>query len=145
MQNQLGSAYAFFKKYVSRRALKFIVSGGLVAGMELLVLYVCTDVFHVWYLFSLIIAFVIAFCLSFTLQKFWTFQNKGTEQIHFQAASYFVVALLNLGLNVTLLYIFVQFFGVWYLLAQVFISASIAIWSFLVYKFLIFKKPKDLL
>lgn len=140
MKKQLETTFYFFKQYVSLETLRFVISGGTVALTELSLLYVFTDVFHIWYLFSLIIAFSCSFVLSFLLQKFWTFKNKATDKVHFQAVVYLLVALMNLVLNACLLYILVQFVGVWYLLAQAVISAVIAIWSFLIYKFLIFKK-----
>lgn len=126
--------------HISSQVAKFIVSGGIVALTELSLLYIFTDVFGIWYLFSLVFAFVVAFCLSFSLQKFWTFQNRKMETVHLQASSYLFVAILNLALNAGALYLLVRYFGLWYILAQALISIVLAIGSFLIYKYAIFKK-----
>lgn len=128
------------KSHISMQVLKFLISGGVVALTELTLLYIFTDIFGIWYLFSLVPAFLVAFCVSFSLQKFWTFQDRETHTVHVQIPSYLLVALANLALNAALLYLLVQFVGVWYLFAQVLINALIAVWSFLIYKFIIFKK-----
>jgi putative flippase GtrA len=74
------------------------------------------------------------------MQKFWTFGDSETSGMHIQASSYFLVALLNLGINALLLYILVQYVALWYLFAQVLIDGLLAISSFLIYKFVIFNR-----
>lgn len=124
--------------HISPRVLRFLISGGSAAVTELTLLYVFTDVFGLWYEVSLLIAFIGAFCVSFTLQKLWTFEDTRTEGIHVQASSYLAVSLCNLGVNAVALYIFVQYAHLWYLFAQVIINACIAVSSFFIYKFFIF-------
>lgn len=128
--------------HISMQLLRYLISGATVVVTELGVLYVFTDLFHLWYEFSLIIAFIVALCTSFTLQKFWTFQDKETSRVHIQASSYALVQLLNLGINAIALYVLVQFAHMWYILAQLLISAFIALWNFVIYKFIIFKRAE---
>jgi dolichol-phosphate mannosyltransferase len=126
--------------HISWEVVKFIISGGSAAFTQLALLVFFTEAFHIWYEFSLVLAFCFAFIVSFSLQKFWTFQDKATNQVHTQAVTYFAVLLGNLALNAVLLYLFVEKLHVWYILAQIVIEALLAGLSFLIYKFLIFKK-----
>jgi len=128
--------------HIPKQVLKYLVSGATVAIVELTLLYVFTQFFGVWYIFSAVLAFLFAFCVSFSLQKFWTFQDKAKEVIHKQASVYLFISVANLGINIVALYLLVQVAGLWYLFAQVLISGAIAVWNFLLYKFVIFRLPK---
>lgn len=128
--------------HLSKQVSKYLISGLTVNVFELSLLYVFTEYFGVWYLFSSVLAFLFAFCLSFSLQKFWTFQDTKKEGIHKQASIYLFVSVCNLSINIVALYLLVQIAGLWYMFAQVLVSGGIAAWSFLLYKFIIFKFPK---
>lgn len=130
----------FLKQHFVGQVIRYLLSGGTVALTELVVLYLFTDLLHVWYLFSFFVAFFVAFCVSFALQKFWTFGDRETEGIHRQAFSYFLVTIGNFLFNTLALYILVEYAGVWYLAAQFLINIVIAIANFVIYKFIIFKK-----
>lgn len=118
---------------------RFLISGGLAAGTNLTLLYILTDWFGIWYLISSAIAFGVAFCISFTLQKFWTFQDRSREEMHFQAGLFFMFALINLGLNTICLYYLVEFTRLHYLVAQIIVSIFIAIENYFIYQRLIFR------
>lgn len=126
--------------HIPKQLFRYVISGVTVATFELALLYAFTQFLGVWYLFSAVLAFLFAFCLSFSLQKFWTFQDTKREGVHKQASLYLFVSVCNLCVNVVLLYILVQIFGIWYMFAQVIVDAVIAVSSFLVYKFLIFNE-----
>lgn len=117
---------------------RYIASGSIAEVVGLLLLYVFTDWLGIWYLVSSIFAFVIAFGVSFAFQKFWTFQDHGKENIHWQWGVYMAVAVVNLGFNTLLIYVFVEFAGLNYLVAQVLSSFLIAFESYFVYQHFIF-------
>lgn len=126
------------------RIFRFLFSGGISLGTDLVLLYIFTDIFGIWYLASAVAAFTLAFLVSFTLHKFWTFGDHSRDGIHMQMGTYFLVAIANLGLNTMLVFAFVEWVGVHYLLAQVVASALIAIESFFVYQHFIFRKTVPL-
>ena len=133
-------AFIAARWHISMQLLRYLISGGTTALTALVFLYIFTQFFHVWYFFSLFLAFTVAIVVSFSLQKFWTFGDRETAGVHIQASSYLFLALANLGVNAVLLYALVQFAGLWYIFAQILIDALLAISSFLIYKFLIFRK-----
>lgn len=123
-----------------KRPIKYLIAGGTAAFIDLSLLYFFTDILAIWYLFSACLAFVAAFFVSFFLQKFWTFRDNEKERIYKQLGLYLAVALANLALNAMLMYIFVDGFKVWYMLAQFVVNGLIACESYFVYKFLIFNR-----
>lgn len=126
-----------------QRLLRYLVAGGIAATVDLGLLYVFTDIFLIHYLASAIFAFILTFFVSFTLQKFWTFQDGTTDRMHVQATIYFLVALVNLALNTALMYLFVDILGLWYMAGQFFASGLLAFESFFVSRHLIFKKSSN--
>ncbi len=141
--NTFGYVYRIVKRIATPEIIRFVISGGTTAATEIAFLYVFTQFFGLWYLFSLVLAFLIALCVSFTLQKFWTFRDRNVGTLHLQAASYAGIAVVNLAVNAALLYVFVQFFGLWYVFGQVLCDAIIAVSSFVIYKFVIFKREQE--
>ncbi|MFA6393965.1 MAG: glycosyltransferase [Patescibacteria group bacterium] len=124
--------------YKRKIIVKFIISGGTAAFTDLGLLYVLTSLAGYWYLFSAILAFIAAFFVSFFLQKFWTFRDNDRKKMYSQMRRYFFVGLVNLGINTLGMYLVVDIFGIWYLLAQILVSIVIAAESFLIYKHAIF-------
>jgi putative flippase GtrA len=81
--------------------------------------------------------------INYSIQKFWVFKNLSNQKIYLQFSGFILSAILILFLNTFLMYIFVDFFGFWYILAQVFVSFCTASISYLLSKKLIFSCPKN--
>lgn len=126
----------FMRRY--ERVWRYLVAGGSAAVVDLGLLYVLTEWLGFHYLLSAALAFIVAFCVSFFLQKFWTFQDHSVERVHSQAVLYFVIAIANLGLNTLLMYIFVEHFHLGYFAAQIFVGALLACGSFFISKNIVF-------
>src|SRR4051812_30395027 len=101
------------------KLLRYIIAGGTATLVDLVLLYVFTDRFHLWYLLSAILAFAIAIVVSFLLQKFWTFQDHALAGVHVQAFRYLLAGLFSLGLNAALMYVFVDLVHIYYIISQI--------------------------
>jgi len=117
---------------------RYIISGGTAASTAIILLFVFTHFFHIWYLLSSIIAYTIAFLVSFTLQKFWTFRSRTLEDWHVQMGIYFLIFIINLAVNTGLIYSLVEYMNVHYLLAQIISGALLACMNFFLYKYFVF-------
>lgn len=144
MINWTKTKYLYFDTTFPRVAKlgRYVISGGTAAAVDLVLLFVLTHFFHVWYILSAILAFVGAFFVSFFLQKFWTFRDMSKEGAHKQAVIYFIVSSINLGINTFLMYVFTETFGVYYILSQILASLLIAMESFFIYRHFIFIHAK---
>jgi len=119
---------------------RYIISGGTAACIDIFILYFLTSYLKVHYLLAAIFAFMVAFFVSFILQKFWTFKNNSKKNIHRQLTFYLIVSVTNLFLNTFLMYVFVDIIHAWYILAQIFSGGIIAMESFILYQYLIFRE-----
>jgi putative flippase GtrA len=137
--------YSKIREFILRQSLlakykifaKYLISGGTGAVVNLTSLYILTEFAGVYYLISAVLAFFISLSVGFNLQKRWTFRNKEKKTAK-QAMLYFAVTASNLLINTVCLYLLVEIFQVWYMLAQVLIYGFLAIFSFFVYKYFVF-------
>lgn len=119
-------------------SIKYVMAGASATLVHILVVVLFFDVLN-WPIFiSTSLAFVLAFSVSFSLQKFWTFRNLK-KKYFFQLLAYFFLNLFNFFLNGFLMVVLVEYWNIFYILSQIIVSLIIAINSFLVYKFVIFK------
>lgn len=130
-------AAVFARRYA--RVIKYVAAGGTAAVVDLGLLYALTDIAGWHYIVSTTVAFLAAFGVSFTLQKFWTFGNQDMDRVHIQLALYLTIAVVNLFVNAGLMYFFVETAGIWYFLAQIITGAIMACYGFLLYRYIIFR------
>jgi len=155
--NIMRTIYQFFKKFYKtllptrlylliegrKVGVKYIIAGGTAAVVNLVALYFFTDILKIWYVTSSVFAFVISLITSFGLHKFWTFRENSVNRLKRQFIFYLFISLCNLILNAILIYVMVDIFGLWYMLAQFIIMALIALASFLINKKITFIKQNE--
>jgi putative flippase GtrA len=105
------------KEYVEE-FVKFCIVGSTGTVIHLGILYVLTEVFHIWYIISATAGFCVAVANNFVWNKYWTFQNRAPE-IPRQFVSYFVINVISLAINLSVLYVLTEYGGMWYMAAQV--------------------------
>ncbi len=123
------------EKYVG---LRFFIAGGFAGVADLIFLYILHNVFGAYYLLSAIVAFLLAFGISFLLHKFWTFKSH-TEKAHRQVGMYLLASLFGLLLNTFFMYVFVSRFSLNVIISQVISGLLVACVSFFVSRNLVFK------
>jgi len=132
--------FLFNNYYKYFRVIKYLIAGGTATSVNLILLYLLTEYAHLWYLVSSALAFIISFFVSFYLQKYWTFTDRDKEKVFKQLSIYLLVALINLVINLVIMYLLVEIVGFWYMLAQLITGALIATESYLIYNFFIFNQ-----
>lgn len=122
------------------KVLRYLISGATAFGVDIFFLYAFTEWVGLYYLVSVVGAFLIAVVVSFVLQKFWTFQDTSRGGLHKQASLYIAISIINTGINTFLVYLIVEHLGSHYILGQFLSSGLIALESFFVYQLVVFKK-----
>lgn len=124
--------------------VKFLISGSIAAGVDFLFIFIFFDVVKLRLEFSVALAFVLAFGVSFSLQKFWTFKD-NSKKVGKQAVLYFSVALFNLFLNTFAVKFLVEKMHLWIYIAQAIVAFCIGMCNFIISRYFIFKiQHKDL-
>ena len=122
-----------------KQIIKFIISGGTAFSVDLLLLFFLTDILKIWYIYSASMAFIVAFFISFYLQKLWTFRDSN-KKVYKQMLIFFFSGTANVMVNAGGMYVIVDKLGIKYLFAQMIMTALLSTCSFLIYRFIVFKK-----
>lgn len=126
------------KKLLSNQFVKYIIVGSATTGLDFLLVYIFVEYFHIFYLLSASLSIAIIFFISFSLNKYWTFNNREAKYfIH--SIKYALSNIVSWIINLSVLALFVEVFEVWYLLAKVFATAAAVIWNFFIYRNWVFK------
>ncbi len=121
--------------------VKYLLSGAISTTIHLLILSFAYRYLNLQIISATTLAYLIAFGVSFSLQKFWTFRNKAKRYFE-QIYLYLLVGVFNLFFNAALMQALVVNLDFHYLLSQLLTSGLVALNSFLLYKYLVFKHNK---
>ncbi len=91
----------------------FAVVGGSGYVVNLIVFSLLTELTGLNHLLAAIGAFIVAVTNNFLLNRHWTFRRQGSAESHagFQAARFFTVSLVGLGVNLAVLELLVSSAG----------------------------------
>ena len=130
------------KHFVSKQFLKYIIIGLLGTGLDFLFLYCLVEYLRLYYVLAAFISVAIVIWISFTFNKYWTFANHEKKYLS-QFSKYILSHAFAYGLNLIILIILVEIFGLWYILAKVFATAVSAICNFLLTKKWVFRGENE--
>ena len=120
------------------KPLRYMLIGGICGMLDLLLLYVFVNYFHIWYLHAAITSFIIVLMIGYSGQKYFTFKNYK-ENYKEQLAVFFVVAGIGLIMNTFLMFLFVSLMNIWYILASIIVKFIILIWNYFANKNITFR------
>jgi len=99
--------------------IKFSIVGIVNTFVNLLVLFILTEFFGVYYLISAVFAFLAAVTNSFILNKIWTFNYKLKNNLHIKYTQFLIVSVIAFFVNLWILYFFTEYLHFYYLLSQI--------------------------
>ena len=126
----------------NKKVLRYIFSGTIASLSNFIVLYFLVQKLGLWYLTSSIISFCSGIIVSYCLQKFFTFKNNSTKNMHLQFSVFFIYNLCLLGLNTLLMYLFVDVIGFWYLFSQIIITIGTAFINYFFFNKILFRNEQ---
>jgi putative flippase GtrA len=132
------------KKFTQHLLVRYIISGGTSAFVNLAIFSFLFYFLHIFYILSNLIAFLSAFGVSLVLQKFWTFRDHSTDNIHIQGLLYMISSLFGLGVNTFVLYICVHFFHIVPIFGVIIAGISTALCTFPISRKYIFNQQPTL-
>ena len=117
-----------------KRSILVGVTGTL---LNLSILYLAKEMFHLHYLTGALLANIITMISIFLADRYYTFRH-GNGSFHVQFVKYVIIYVgSNLG-SIALLAFLVEVFGLSYLLAQTIATTLISFVTFLIFKYWIF-------
>ena len=134
LENKLG-----IKSSIARQFIIYGMVALIPTVVDFSLLYLLTEFAGLYYLFSLVIAFVIALFFSYFFQKKFTFKN-GSQRYAPQFSFFCLISLVGLLINAGIVFGVVEFFGLWYMFGKVVATGVSYIWNFSAHKYITFSK-----
>lgn len=135
----LSSIYHDYMKLV-----KYLAVGAVGTIADWSVFYLLIDFIGLYYLVAMAISYLVGMVINFFLNKHFTFENTY-KKLHFQFASFALIALIGLALQEAIMYGLVQYmFGATSDSTLLFVARVVAtlagfIWTFIANKKVTFK------
>jgi putative flippase GtrA len=129
--------YSFLKPDTLHQFIKYATTGGIAFCVEYVTFYLLYSILGLWYIWSNSIAMTVAFSISFTLNRFWSFKSKGNA--FKQLIMYGTLFLVNVFVSNMVMLLFTDVLGIKPLLSKLIAVGIIVCWNFVINKKVIFK------
>ncbi|MEA2112785.1 MAG: GtrA family protein [Patescibacteria group bacterium] len=134
LENNLG-----IKSLVVRQFIIYGLVALIPTFVDFSLIYLLTEFMGVYYMYSLVIAFVIASVVSYLSQKRFTFRNESKKYAN-QLVIFFSISLVGLLINAGIVFGTVECLGLWYIFGKIAATAVTYVWNFFAHKQITFKK-----
>ncbi len=125
--------YKIFIEKTDNSLLQFIryfFVGGVAAVVNIGMLFIFTDVCHIYYLVSNIISFTLGLIVNYILSKLLVFQDKVSLSASKEFIIYAIIGVVGLGIDTWLMSIFTDTFNIYYMLSKIISTLLVFIWNF---------------
>lgn len=93
-------------------------------------LYIFTDKFHMYYVLSATLAFIISMIVNFILSIFWVFKLRTKRALWKEAVVFSVIGFIGLGLTDLIVWLATDFGGFHYMVSKLIAVSVVFFWSF---------------
>ena len=127
-------------KRLIKQFLSYVLVGGSAAIVEWLFFGVCTYFIHLNYLISTIIAFLTATFVNWALGRKLTFKEDSKKlSPAAELLQVYLASAIGLGLNLLLMFLFVQIFNWNEMISKIIATGLVFIWNFASRRFVIYR------
>lgn len=111
--------------------IKFALVGASGTILNILILWFLTEILGFYYIISEIIAFIISGVNNYIWNKIWTFKESLYKKTLIKYLYFLFISIISLTVNVSILYLLVEFFDMWYILAEIFAIGCAFIFNYI--------------
>ena len=110
--------------------IRFALVGGASFVVDYALLYICTEWLGIHYLYSAAISFTVSVIVNYWLCVAFVFTGAG-KQTGRQAALFIGSSIAGLGINQVCMWLFVEKFGMHYMLAKIGATFIVMFWNYI--------------
>lgn len=133
----------FFKNNTNNtfiQLFRYAIVGWLVFIFDIGILYILTEYFDVYYLFSAAIAFTIALSIDYYITIIWVFNKRTIDSRYIELLIFATIGLTGLLLNVFIIWFFTEITNIYYIFSKLISSFLIYLWNFFARKLILYNK-----
>ena len=111
--------------------MKFGVVGIIATVIDFVVLTILTETFGVYYLTSAAIGFIVATLFNYVASMRYVFNSRfGPHEKRKELIIFILLSVVGLGLNQFFMWLFVEFFSIFYIFSKVLATVLVMTWNF---------------
>lgn len=120
---------------------KFGLIGIIATIIDFIVLFIATELFKTYYLFSAALGFIISTLFNYSASMNHVFETKFTHNDRHKELSIFIIlSVLGLVINQLLMWLFVEDFNIYYIHAKFIATGFVMLWNFISRKLFLEKR-----
>ena len=124
---------------LSVHLLRAIFSSNVAFALDFGLLVLLTEVVHLHYLVSNIIAFMTGTSLLYVLSVYWVFSRRAVQSKHLEYWLFILIGVVGVGFNELFIWIFTEKVHVYYLYSKIIAGSIVFFWNFLSRRYILFK------
>ena len=124
---------------LSVHLLRAIFSSNVAFAVDFGLLVLLTEVMHLHYLISNIIAFMTGTSLLYILSVFWVFSRRAVQSKHLEYWLFILIGVVGVGFNELFIWFFTEKVHIYYLYSKIIAGSIVFFWNFLSRRFILFK------
>lgn len=106
--------------------------------VDICMLYVLTEYFHLYYIKSATISFLLGITITYIFSKLYIFNKTKINNKTVEFTIFLLIGIIGLLLNNIFIYIFTEYFGIYYMFSKCIVTVITYLWNFFARKFFIF-------
>lgn len=126
-----------YKKY--KEIINYLIFGGLTTLISIVTYALFAKVFHIDYLISNVLSWIIAVLFAYITNKIFVFESKSKKNIK-EITSFFFFRVVSLIMEMVILYIFVDMLHIDDLVTKIIAQVIVIVSNYVFSKLFVFKK-----
>ncbi len=144
MLSQTNKGYYQKNKLLIKQFLKFGIVGAVGTFIDFALLNLFHQFFGWWLYLSATLSFLAAVINNYLFNKYWTFKNfSGNKGADRQFAQFVLVSIVGLLINLGVMSLLVEKWGIWYNWAKAVATLVVLFWNFWANRFWTFRPTKS--
>lgn len=125
-----------FKK--TKKIRSYFIFSVISTIVDLVLLFILTEFFKIFYLTSVIISYCSGIFISFYGNLKHTFENKSKKNNVHKFLDFFIISIIGLILNVIIIKVLTEDFGIWYMFSKIITLAIVFFIKYFAHKKIVF-------
>ena len=117
---------------------RYVIVGGFSFLIDYGLLYFLTEYANFYYILSASISFIVGLIVNYILSTKWIFRKSRLKNTVLESIIYGIIGILGLILNNILLYIFTDFFQIYYMISKLITAVLVMGWNFVGRRIILF-------
>ena len=129
--------FVLYKKY--KEIINYLIFGGLTTLISIITYALFAKVFHIDYLISNVLSWIIAVLFAYITNKMFVFESKSKKDIK-EITSFFFFRIVSLIMEMVILYVFVDMLHIDDLVTKIIAQIIVIVSNYVFSKVFVFKK-----